>query len=82
MALVDYDTDSDEVEAEDESVSSPKKQKPNAASVSGATRSIGSEEASFKIFETKLEQEEAASIVVETTGSEYYHLLSCFNHFL
>ena len=43
MALVDYDADSDE------SVSSPKKQKPNVS---------------------KLEKEEAASIVVETPGSE------------
>ena len=76
MALVDYDTDSDEVEAEDESVSSPKKQNPNVASVSvadhpKATRPSGSEEAIFKTFE----KEEAASIVVETTGSESYHLL-------
>lgn len=75
MALVDYDADSDEEEADDESESSPKKQKPNAASVSGAdhpkaTRSSGSEEASFKTFETKSEKEEAASVVVETTGSE------------
>ena len=84
MALVDYDADSDEEEADDESESSPKKQKPNAASVSGkqtgnssndndhpkATRSSGSDEAIFKTFETKSEKEEAASIVVETTGSE------------
>lgn len=75
MALVDYDADSDEEEADDESESSPKKQKPNAASVSGAdhpkaTRSSGSEEVIFKTFETKSEKEEAASVVVETTGSE------------
>ena len=84
MALVDYDADSDEEEADDESESSPKKQKPNAASVSGkqtgnssndndhpkATRSNSSDEAIFKTFETKSEKEEAASIVVETTGSE------------
>ena len=72
MALVDYDADSDEEEADDESESSPKKQKPSAASVSGAdhpkaTRSSGSEEV---IFKTKSEKEEAASVVVETTGSE------------
>ena len=54
MALVDYDADSDEVEADDESVSSPKKQKPNIS---------------------KLEKEEAASIVVETPGSESLHFL-------
>ena len=83
MALVDYDADSDEEEADDESESSPKKQKPNVASVFGAdhpkaTRPSGSEEAIFKTFE----KEGAASIVVETTGSESYHLLFCFNHFL
>merc|ERR1719189_751601 len=84
MALVDYDADSDEEEADDESESSPKKQKPNAASVSGkqtgnssndndhpkATRSSGRDEAIFKTFETESEKEEAASIVIETTGSE------------
>ena len=78
------ESDSDKVDSNDESVSSPKKQKPNAASVSGkqtgnssndndhpkATRSSGSDEAIFKTFETKSEKEEAASIVVETTGSE------------
>ena len=81
------ESDRDEVEAEDESVSSPKKQKPITTSVSGAdhpkaTRSSGSEEAIFKTFETKSEKEEAASIVVETTRSESYYLLFCFNHFL
>ena len=75
MALVDYDADSDEEETDDESESSPKKQKHNAASVSGvdhpkATRSSGSE----KTFETNSKKEEAASAVVETTGSEYEEL--------
>ena len=77
----------DEVDSDDESVSSPKKTKHIAASVSGAdhpkaTRSSGSEEAIFKTFETKSEKEDAASIVVETTGSESYYLLFCFNHFV
>ena len=71
------ESDCDKVDSDDESVSSPKKQKPIAASVADhpkATQSSGSEEAIFKTFETKSEKEEAASIVVETTGSESYYL--------
>ena len=69
MALVDYDADSDEEEADDESESSPKKQKPNAASVSGAGKQTGNS-SNDNDHSGESEKEEAASIVVETTGSE------------
>merc|ERR1719464_475933 len=69
MALVDYDADSDEEEADDESENSPKKQKPNAASVSGAGKQTGNS-SNDNNHSGKSEKEEAASIVVETTGSE------------
>merc|ERR1712051_1184997 len=69
MALVDYDADSDEEEADDESENSPKKQKPNAASVSGAGKQTGNS-SNDNDHSGKSEKEEAASIVVETTGSE------------